>query len=141
MRKMIQSTLWISLALIFLLCLVSCNAAKKTGIWEDATYCEDMEFGEGAKTVVVEVEAEAQTVTFTLHTDARTVGEALLEHKLIDGEQGAYGLYVKAVNGMTADFDVDQSYWGFSINGEYAMTGVDGTEIVEGDIYRLTYTK
>ena len=47
--------------------------------------------------------------------------------------------YVKKVNGITADYDVDQSYWGFYIDGEYAMTGVDGTSIEEGRIYRLAY--
>ena len=141
MKKMIQSTLSISLVLLLLLCLVSCNTVEKTGVWEDATYRKDMEFGSGAKTVVLEVEAEEQIVTFTVKTDAETVGDALLEHELIDGEQGEYGLYVKVVNGMTADYDVDQSYWSFSVDGEYAMTGVDGTAIAEGSVYRLTYTK
>ena len=141
MKKMIQSTLSISLVLLLLLCLISCNTVEKTGVWEDATYRKDMEFGSGAKTVVFEVEAEEQIVTFTVKTDAETVGDALLEHELIDGEQGEYGLYVKVVNGMTADYDVDQSYWSFSIDGEYAMTGVDGTAIAEGSVYRLTYTK
>jgi hypothetical protein len=80
-------------------------------------------------------------VTFTIHTDQETVGEALTEHDLIDGEQGAYGLYVKKVNGMTADFDVDGYYWAFYIDGELAMTGVDGTAIEEGVTYCLECTK
>ncbi len=141
MKKTIRSVVSITLALLLLFCLASCHTVEKTGVWEDATYRKDMEFGKGEKTVVVEVEAEEQIVTFTIRTDAETVGEALLEHELIDGEQGAYGLYVKVVNGMTADFDVDQSYWSFEVDGEYAMTGVDGTEIIEGSIYRLIYTK
>ena len=114
---------------------------EKTGLWKDATYLKDTEFGTGAKTAVVEVKIEDQTVTFTVKTDKKTVGEALIEHKLIDGEEGAYGLYIKVVNGITADYDVDQSYWSFYINGEYAMSGVDTTEIKEGEIYRLEYTK
>jgi len=65
----------------------------------------------------------------------------LIEHGLIDGDEGPYGLYVKVVNGMTADYDVDKSYWSFYINGEYAMTGVDATEITEGTTYQLVYTK
>ena len=48
---------------------------------------------------------------------------------------------VKTVNGITADYNVDRSYWAFYINGEYAMTGVDGTEIKAGDAYRLVYTR
>ena len=114
---------------------------EQTGVWENATYLRDMEFGSGSKTVVVEVKAEEQLVTFTIQTDKDTVGAALLEHGLIAGEESQYGLYVKAVNGITADYDVDQSYWAFYINGEYAMTGVDSTEITEGAKYRFEYTK
>ena len=141
MKKTIQSTVTVILALIFIVALVSCDTVEKTGVWENATYRKDTEFGSGAKTVVVEVKAEDQLVTFTIKTDKDTVGAALLEHGLIAGEEGAYGLYVKQVNGITADYDVDQTYWSFYINGEYAMTGVDTTEITEGATYRLEYTK
>ena len=141
MKHTIKSTVSIVLALVFLFCLASCNTVEQTGVWENATYLRDMEFGSGSKTVVVEVKAEEQLVTFTIQTDKDTVGAALLEHGLIAGEESQYGLYVKVVNGITADYDVDQSYWAFYINGEYAMTGVDSTEITEGAKYRLEYTK
>jgi hypothetical protein len=100
-----------------------------------------MEFGEGSKTVVVEVKVGEQAITFTVKTDKDTVGAALLEHNLIAGDEGQFGLYIKTVNGITADYDVDRSYWAFYINGEYAMTGVDGAKITEGEIYKLEYTK
>ena len=45
------------------------------------------------------------------------------------------------VNGITADWDADQTYWAFYINGEYAMTGIDATEIVDGTTYSLVLTK
>jgi hypothetical protein len=141
MNKTIKSTISVIFAFILILGLVSCNTVEKTGVWENATYRKDMEFGSGAKTVVVEVKAEDEMVTFTIKTDKKTVGEALQEHGLISGEEGPYGLYVKVVNGITADYDVDKSYWSFNINGEYAMTGVDTTEIAEGVTYQLEYTK
>lgn len=141
MKRVINSTISVLLVLMCVICLVSCNAVDKTGVWENATYRKDMSFGDGAKVVVVEVKAEDQTVTFTLNTDKDTVGAALLEHELIAGEESEYGLYVKTVNGMLADYDIDQSYWGFYIDGEYAMSGVDTTEIVEGSVYKLEYTK
>lgn len=117
------------------------GSIEKAGLWATATYLTDKEFGTGAKTVVVKVEAADQAVTFTVHTDAETVGAALQEHDLLQGEEGAYGLYVKVVNGITADYDVDQSYWAFYLGDEYAMTGVDTTNITEGTVYRLVYTK
>ncbi len=141
MKKTMKSSISIILALVFIVCLVSCNTVDKTGVWENATYRRDMEFGKGEKTVVVEVKAEDQLVTFTIKTDEDTVGAALLEHRLIAGEDSEFGLYVKVVNGITADFDIDQSYWAFYIDGEYAASGVDSTEITEGTIYQLAYTK
>lgn len=141
MKKTIKSAASIILALVFVMAFVSCSKVEKTGVWENATYREDMEFGEGSKTVVVEVKAEGQTVTFTIKTDKDTVGAALIENGIIDGEEGPYGLYVKVVNGITADYDIDQSYWSFYIGGEYAMTGVEKTNITEGITYQLEYTK
>lgn len=135
-----KSTVSVILALVFVVALVSCGTVEKTDMWENATYQNDMEFGSGAKTVVVEVKAEDKQVTFTIQTDKDTVGAALLEHGLIAGEESQYGLYVKEANGITADYDVDQSYWRFCINGEYALTGVDSTEITEGTIYQLVRT-
>ena len=111
------------------------------GMWKDATYLRNTELGEGATTLIVEVKADDRQVTFTIHTDKTTVGEAMQEHNLLEGEVGQYGLYVKKVNGILADYDVDQTYWGFYINGEYAMTGVDSTNIEEGVTYCLARVK
>lgn len=136
-----RSTLAVFAAAMVVLSLAACNTVEKTGVWEDAVYLKDMEFGKGEKTLSVEVKAEDKSVLFTIHTDKKTVGEALLEHKLIDGDEGPYGLYVKVVNGITADFDEDQTYWAFYIDGELAMTGVDMTDIDESAAYRLERTK
>ena len=78
---------------------------------------------------------------FDIATDKTTVGDALLELGLIAGEEGAYGLYVKQVNGITADYDVDQTYWAFYVNGEYGMTGVDATDIEAGATYSFKVEK
>ena len=120
---------------------IETNKVEKAGIWENAIYLNDMTFGNGSKTLRVEVKAGNDTITFTVKTDKETVGDALMEHNLIDGENGAYGLYVKKVNGILADYDIDQSYWAFYINGEYAMSGVDTTNIDTSATYTLEYTK
>ena len=139
MKKTAISLTSLVLTLLFIFTLVSCGAPED--LWEKATYLEDAAFGEGATTVQIEVKAEDQSVTFTIKTDKKTLGDALLEHDLIAGEESAYGLYVKVVNGITADYDVDQSYWGFYKNGEYMMTGVDAIEIADGEHYELVYEK
>ncbi len=142
MKKTIYSAVSVLLCLIFVFSLAACGKDKApTGLWADAAYQEDTELGSGAKLVKVEVKAEDKTIVFTLHTDAETVGDALVENNLVSGDVTEYGLMVTVVNGMTADYNVDQSYWAFYIDGEYAMTGVDSTPITEGAVYRLEYTK
>ena len=130
------------LALTVILCFASCGETVDSDtLWHSATYTEDTTLGQGEKTVTLEVKIEDKTVTFTVKTDADTVGKALLDNGIIAGEESEYGLYVKTVNGVLADYDVDQSYWSFYIDGEYAMSGVDTSEITEGAVYSLVYTK
>ena len=130
-----------ALLLAFIFTLISCGNAQQTDVWEKATYRQDTELGEGSKTVTVEVSAQGQTVVFTVKTERDKLGAALQELGLLQGEDSSYGLYVKKVNGIMADYDVDQSYWALYIDGEYAMTGVDSTDITEGVTYRLAYKK
>ena len=81
------------------------------------------------------------STVFDVASDKSTVGEALSSIGLISGEQGDYGLYVKTVNGITADYDKDGTYWAFSVNGELSQKGVDQTYVKNGDIYTFTVTK
>ena len=136
-----KRTLTLALTLLLTLSLLSCSLFGDKDVWEDAVYTEDTTLGEGAKTVTVELEVEDHLITFTVKTDEEILGDALLAVDLIAGEEGPYGLYVKVVNGMTADYDKDGHYWSLLIDGDYAMTGVDSTEITEGTVYRIVYAK
>ena len=84
---------------------------------------------------VITTDLEGVETTFEISTDKKTVGEALVEEGLIEGHDTEYGMYVDTVNGITLDWDTDGKYWAFYINGEYAMTGVDSTEVEEGATY------
>ncbi len=104
---------------------------------QNAENAQVTELGEGAMEFAFTViDKDGNETVFAIHTDKEIVGDALLELELISGEDGQYGLYVKTVNGITADYDVDQTYWAFYVNGEYAASGVDTTAIEEG----MTYT-
>ena len=87
------------------------------------------------------VDKEGLETWYEVHTDKTIVGEALQELELIDGEEGPYGLYILTVNGVTLDWDTDGMYWSFYIDGEYAITGVDETDIVPGSVYTLQAEK
>jgi len=98
--------------------------------------------GEGSKVFdFAVVDKDGNETDFEIHTDEETVGEALIALGVIEGEEGPYGLYVKKVNGISADFDADGVYWAFYINGEYAVSGVELTPIKEGENYMFKIEK
>ena len=70
---------------------------------------------------------------------ARDLRGALEEQKLIAGDESEFGLYVRTVNGYTAD-DSKQEWWMFTRNGESLMTGVDATPIADGEQYEIALT-
>ena len=98
--------------------------------------------GEGSKAFEFSVvDLEGNETWFEIHTDEEMVGAALLAVELIVGEEGPYGLYVKEVNGISADYDKDKTYWAFYVNDEYGTTGVDMTPIEEGNVYSFRVSK
>lgn len=121
--------------------VVTTSPDEYAAVWSDATYTEDKTFGEGKNTFDFQVVVGDHKVTFTVNTDETVVGKALINHNLIAGDQGDFGLYVKTVNGILADYDIDASYWAFYKDGEMMMTGVDMTEIEQNAHYEMVYTK
>ena len=140
MKKM-KRIISVILVVAVSICLFACQSKEKVDLWANAQYTEDTVLGSGATSIYVDVVTNEKTVTFTIKTDKETVGEALVENNLVSGEKGAYGLYVKFVNGIEADYDKNQSYWAFTKGGESLMTGVDGEKIEADAHYELTYTK
>lgn len=95
----------------------------------------------GSKAFSVEVvHKDESSKLFDYTSDAEFLGEFLLEEGLIQGDMGQYGLYITVVDGETADYAADSSYWAFYQNGEYASQGVDTTPITSGDRFSLVYT-
>lgn len=88
--------------------------------------------GEGEKHIyVTATNAVNQELigTFEFYTDAENIGDALLEYGFISGDNDAYGLYVKVVNGVKAEYETDGTYWAFYVNGDLATTGVSSTPV------------
>ena len=118
------------------------NDEEDTPATGDTTSDGVTEIGEGEKSFsFTVVELDGKETRFLVKTNKQKVGDALLELKIIEGEAGPYGLYVKKVNGIAADFDKDKTYWGFYVDGNYAMTGVDMTDIEEGKTYTFKVSK
>lgn len=126
MNNTVKKILSLVLCMALVLSLAACGAKKESG--------------EKAFTFVV-TDLEGNEETFNITTTKATLGEALLDEGLIAGEDSEYGLMVYTVNGITADWDADQTYWALLIDGEYANTGVSQTNITEGTTYSFVLTK
>ena len=144
-KKLLSLILSTMLIVAMAFCMTACggnntetpNTESNT---ENATNVTVLGEGEVVFNFVV-VDGEGKEANFEIHTDKTIVGEALLELNLIEGEDSAYGLYVKKVNGITTDYDVDQTYWAFYVNGKMAMTGVDSTNVEAGATYSFKVEK
>lgn len=119
---------------LFAVAALAVVAALMLGLW----YFTRPETQAGDKTVVVEVvHADGNSREFTCQTDEEYLGPLLLEEKLAEGEQGAYGLFITTVDGETAQDSLRQ-WWCITKEGERVDTGVDTTPIADGDRFELT---
>ena len=120
---------------------IGCNDNKTSDPYYTVTVSDGAVLGEGAKEFSLEiVDGEGKSVNATVKTDKATVGEALLDLKLIAGDDGDYGLYIKCVNGITADYDVNRTYWAFYIGEAYCNYGINDQPVADGDVFRIVYT-
>lgn len=122
------------LAAVALFCVL---AAALTAVWLGTH--PDVWAGEKHITVEV-VHGDGSSAEFTYDTKEEYLGALLLEEGLIAGSQGTYGLYVDTVDGETADYDANGSWWKLSCNGEDSLLGVDSVPIKDGDRYTWSYT-
>ena len=96
---------------------------------------------DGQKTITVtEVHKDGTSKDFTYKTQEEYLGPVLQSEGLVEGEMGEYGLFITAVDGETADYSVDQSWWMLCVGEESATTGADAVVIEDGGLYKLIYT-
>ena len=127
------------LPLILCFVLIAATVLMATACWGKKT--NDDENAEPKSFTFIVVDENGKEDTFSITTKKKMVGAALLAEGLIQGDEGAYGLYVKKVNGILAEYETTGPYWGFYVNGEYALTGVDKTEVVDGATYSFKVEK
>lgn len=145
MKKQLSCILCTVLIVAMALCITGCNDRGNQEASQEsivAVFADGETLGEGnTQFSFTVIDKEGKETSCEIHTDEDSVGAALLKLGVIEGEEGPYGLYVKKVNGITADYDVDSTYWAFYIDGEYGMTGVDATEINAGSSYAMKVEK
>ncbi len=145
MKNVMKSKVVLSiLALVLIVAMALSFSACRNNDSDTNTTTTTQASGEAKKElsfVFKVVDLDGSEKSFDIKTDAKTVGEALLAEKFISGEQGDYGLMVDTVNGVKYDYTADGAYWAFYVNGEYATSGVDTTDIVERTTYSFVATK
>jgi hypothetical protein len=105
-------------------------------------YTEDTTLGTGNTQFTLIVEhINDRKVTFTINTDKAILSDALVEIGLLVGHDDTYGLYIDTVNGVTHDYNTDQTYWAIYEGDNYASTGIDGITIVSGATYKLVASR
>lgn len=119
---------------LFAVAALAVVAALMLGLW----YFTRPETQAGDKTVAVEViHGDGNSREFTYQTDEEYLGALLLEEKLVEGEEGPYGLFITTVDGETAQDSLRQ-WWCITKGGERVDTGADATPIGDGDHFELT---
>lgn len=147
MKKTMKKILALVLALVMVMALSACGQQKDDNSGDNGAQitlpvADGADIGSGAASFTTSVTGkDGKAINFTVHTDKETVGEALLELGIIAGDTTEYGLYVKSVNGETADYDTDGAYWAFYIGDQYAPVGVDMASIEEGTTYGFVVEK
>ena len=96
---------------------------------------------EGGKTITVTVvHGDGSEKVFTYETNDDYLGQVIVSEGLAEGTEGAYGLEIHTVDGETAGWEENRSYWALYIGEEYAVTGADGIVLTDGGEYALVYT-
>lgn len=116
------------------------ESSTNASVWDSAKYKEDTELGEGVLAVKIEVTADNKTVTLTVKTDETNLEKILTANSLVEGDESEFGLYIKSVNGIRADYDLDHAYWAIQKDGAPTPTGANGITVADGETYALVYT-
>ena len=139
MNKKPFVSLFLAVVLIAALALAACGCGK------DPIPAPDQNakvLGTGKTTFTFSaVYEDGSQDSYEIHTDKTVLSDALDENGLITPENGPYGYYAKAVNGVEAIYEKTGTYWALYVNGEYAVKGVSETEIVEGASYTFKVEK
>lgn len=94
---------------------------------------------EGSKAVTVEiVHKDGKVNTVTCRTDEELLADLLVAEGILPAYDST-GMY-STVDGETASWEAEKSYWAFFVNGEYATEGMNTTPVEDGAVYRLEYT-
>ena len=80
---------------------------------------------------VIVVNDKAEEKTFTVKTD---------RENLVSGSDSEWGLVIDTVDGLRADYSVDQSWWALYEDDKMSEVGASSLQLKDGGVYKLVYT-
>ena len=94
---------------------------------------------EGEKTFTLTVVHSEGSKEFTITTEEEFLAPALMAEGIINDEGVETGMYF-TVDGETASWEENQSYWAIYVGDTYATEGLNTLVIEDGGVYKLEYT-
>lgn len=95
---------------------------------------------EGSKNITIEVvNKEQKSTKYEVKTDAEYLKQAMEEAEGLTFS-GSDGM-VDTINEEKADYNTDGAYWGFYVNDAYCNYGYAEQPVVDGDQFKIVYTK
>lgn len=128
----------LTLVLCLCLCLAvfaGCGAQPQDGSVADSS-ASSVE--EKAQITVKIVFPDGTDKTLSISTDKEFLADALVDEGIIEYVED--GLYT-TVDGVTADFSADGSWWCLTKDGVMTNDGFNTQPIADGDKFEITYTK
>lgn len=109
-----------------------------------ATLCgcakDDASNGDKITFTLTVTHADKSQKDFEITTSESNLRRALEAENIISGDDSEYGLFVTTVDGETADYAANESWWNLTKDGVSTSTGVDGCTVADGDSYGFVYT-
>jgi len=147
-HKLLSLTLILSLILGILIFAAGCGKSEPAPAEETAAPKSDVDLSD-AKDVgdgdtqfyFVAVDRDENETVYLVHTDEKTIGEALEDVDLIETEERDYGMYVAEVDGEEADYVSEGEYWALFVDGEYCSESIDSLKIDEDAVYLMRIEK
>ena len=95
---------------------------------------------EGQKKITIQIthmdKAAHKDQTFEVKTKEEFLLAAARSVVKVEGDPGEFGLYVKTVDGETAD-ESKQQWWCIMVNGEMGALAIDSQPVTDGGKYEL----
>lgn len=127
----------IGIATLVLLCSLPL-AGCSSGTSDASSSASDAAVGLAQTTVTV-TDADGQVASYTVETAAEgaTVLSVIQATDAdVTVEDGQYGTYISAINGLAAE---GNSGWVYTVNGEQVMESVDACPVADGDTVEFSY--